>query len=146
METDVVIGTKEGTRKGTLTSVRTGDSLISPALLIDDDIFEPSDVPRGWRIYATPKSDRQLTEKAAAVGYPIEGLAPEETEPPVEFLVRKVRRFRNGVKFITIPKEYAQALKFEAGDIVRLYLDGRELRISKKADLSEVTGRSAGIT
>jgi hypothetical protein len=132
VETKVVIGTKEGTCNGQLTTVRTGGSPLSPVLIMDSDRYAPGDVPRGWRIYATPETDRELAHKAVAVGYPIEGLATDEPEAPVEYLVRKVRRFPNGIRFVTIPPEYAEALSLSPGDIVRFYVDGVDLRIRKQ--------------
>jgi hypothetical protein len=132
VETTILIGTKEGTRTGTLTTIRTGGGPLSPVLLVDGERYEPVDVPRGWRLYATPETDRQLAYKAVGVGYPIEGLAPAEPETPVYYLVRKVRRLPNGTRFVTIPNEYAEALELDAGDVVRVSVDGPELRMRKQ--------------
>jgi hypothetical protein len=132
LETKVVIGTKEGTCNGKLTAVRTGSSPLSPVLMVDGERYAPGDVPRGWRIYATPETDRELANQAAALGYPIEGAVDDEAGAPLEYLVRKVRRFPNGIRFVTIPKEYAAALSLRPGDVVKLYVDGVDLRIRRQ--------------
>jgi|GEM_PF-7020779 len=131
VETTVLIGTKEGTATGTLTTIRTGGAPLSPVLLVDGERYDPGDVPRGWRLYATPETDSELAYKAVGVGYPIEGMAPAEPATPEHYLVRKVRRLANGTRFVTIPKEYAEALELEPGDIVRVSVEGARLIIRK---------------